>query len=128
MEWFFPANLQPPLKRRALLFDKFHIWHVTDEELEKTEKHETELDFLRTNHVLVDEPPVSLQTFAETLLADNEDTKRFLDRILNVHRSRGARTIEEEAEGTLTILRDDMTRMVTLTIPNSDAFDLVPIY
>jgi hypothetical protein len=124
----FPGKSSVELKRRALLFDKFHIWHLTDEEFQKSDEYEAELDFLRLNRVVIDEPPVDLSTFAEKLLADNEDTKRFLDRILSVHRSNRALTMEEQADGTLTILRDDMTRMVSLTTSKTDAFDLVPIY
>jgi hypothetical protein len=124
----FSGRSSLELKRRALLFDNFHIWHLADEEFAKAEEYDAELDFLRSNRVVIDEPPVDLQTFAETVLADNEDSKRFLHRILHVHRAHGARTIEDEVDGTLTILRDDLTRMVTLTVPKNDAFDLVPIY
>src|SRR5271167_1214241 len=115
------------LKRRALLFDKFHIWHLNDEEFVKTEEFETELDFLRAKHIIVDEPPIDNTEFAEKLFAATEDIKRFSAQLEHVHASRNALSIEEVVDGTMTLIRDNITRMVTTTIVKTDDFDLVPI-
>jgi hypothetical protein len=123
----FAGQSSADLKRRALLFDKFHIWHLNGEEFAKSEEYETELDFLRSNQIVIDEPPVDVHEFAETMLADSEDVKRVLNQILHSHRMRGANSLEQRAEGTMTITRDNLTRMVATKISRNDSFELVPI-
>src|SRR5882672_3288305 len=115
------------LKRRALLFDKYHIWHLNDEEFAKTEEFEADLAFLRSQGTLVDEPPTDVHEFAETMFADAEDIKRFLAQLEHVHQSGSAPSEADPVEGTLALVRDNMNRMVAVKIPKDDGFDLVPV-
>lgn len=124
----FSGQSSADLKRRALLFDKFHIWHLNDEEFAKSEEYETELDFLRSNQIVIDEPPVNVHEFAEMMFADGEDVKRHLNQIEYVHRRRKAISVGEQVDATLTTTRDNLTRMVAFKVPRDDSFDLVPIF
>src|SRR5258708_5307195 len=112
----FSGHSSLGLKRRALLFDKFHIWHLNDEEFAKTEEFEADLTFLRSQGIVVDEPPVDVHEFAETMIADTEDSKRLWAQLEYALQLGRASSQVDLVDGTLAVVRDNMNRMVTLKI------------
>jgi hypothetical protein len=123
----FSGHSSLGLKRRALLFDKFHIWHLNDEEFAKTKEFEVDLAFLRSQGIVVDEPFVDVHEFAETMIADTEDSKRLWAQLEHALQLDRASSQVDLVDGTLAVVRDNMNRMVTLKIPRGDGFDVVPI-
>lgn len=110
------------LKQKALLFDKFHVWELVDEEHVKSPAFEAELDFLRLRQIVVDSPPLNLDEFAESLEQN--------------HLSAGfafVRSVEDKMpagdlhEVTFASARDLVNRYLLTRIMPSPDCDLVPI-
>lgn len=64
----FSGHKDLRLKQRALLFDKFHLWHLADEVGQPPEV-EADLAFLRDRGVVADAPSFDIDAFARSLEA-----------------------------------------------------------
>ena len=109
------------LKQRALLFDKFHLWHLADEEGQPPEA-EAELAFLRDRGVVADAPSFDINAFAESL-----EQIDFKDGFAVVRSLEGSLPQDEVAELTMMSARDLVNRyLIKSLVPGSNS-DLVPI-
>jgi hypothetical protein len=114
------------LKRRALLFDKFHLWDFVDEQPERTSEFRADIAFLRSNHIVVDAPPIIASEFAKTFLPEPMDVKRLHAQLEHAHASRNNNP-DDMVQGTLAVVRDGVNRMLTARVIDAGHFDVVPI-
>ena len=117
----FSGHKDLNLKQRALLFDRFHLWHFADQE-SKTPKVEAELDFLRDRGVVIDAPPFDMDAFGQSL-EQSDFHEGFA-----VVRSLGD-TLSQDAAAELGMMsaRDLVTRYLIKTIVPPQDSDLVAI-
>ena len=117
----FSGHKDLRLKQRTLLFDKFHLWHLADQE-SKPPEVEAELDFLRERGIVADAPSFDIEAFAESL-----DQIDFTDGFAIVRALEDTLLPEDAEELAMTSARDLVNRYLIKTLvplPNSD---LVPI-
>lgn len=110
------------LKHEALLFDRFHVWELQDEEFVKSPQYEAELDFLRLKNVVVDAPPLQIDQFAESLeqhhLSEGFATLRGLESKMPA---------EKLHEVTFASARDLVNRYLVTQIESRPDSDIVPL-
>lgn len=110
------------LKHKALLFDKFHIWELQDDEYVKSAAYEAELDFLRLKNVVADAPPWNPEAFAESL-----EQQHLHDGFALVRSLEGKMPAEELHEVTFASTRDMVNRYLLTQINAAPDCDFVPI-
>jgi hypothetical protein len=115
------------MKRRALLFDKFHIWRYVGPEHERTKEFEAEISFLKECGIAVPAPPLDANDLADAILPTPEAAKRFSAQI-NYAQASLYTTEIESVPATFAVLRDSGSRVLAAVIRDKSDFDVVPIY
>jgi hypothetical protein len=110
------------LKHRALLFDKFHVWDFDDEKVLRSSEFRAELDFLRSQHIVVDAPP-----FKKSNFSDSVDIELFKSQLIQLQILRGDSSEDERVENTLTVVRDALCRTLATRTIQAHGIDLVPL-
>src|ERR1035441_1976617 len=118
------GNPGTDLKRKALLFDRFHVWEFHDDEHVKTEDYETEIDYLRSKDIVIDAPSFRLEDFSESL-----EQHHFTDGFAFVRDLETKRTIPPEyiEQASLASARDLLNRYILSKINRAPDCDLVSI-
>lgn len=114
------------LKRRALLFDKFHIWDFQDEQYSRSEDFLAELSFLQSTGMVVPAPSLNQYNLGEAILPSADSGEHLHAQIKYAHQTTGATEIDR-AEATLAVVRDRTNRVLASSIRDDDRADIVPI-
>ena len=114
------------LKRRALLFDKFHIWDFHDEQFERSAELLGELSFLQSAEIVVPAPPINQYDLGFAILPGPDSGKQLYAQLRYACQAE-ALTELGRAEAALAVVRDRTNRVYASKVNAGDALDVVPI-